>query len=45
MHSPTGCSLRSADVDPTLFIQQSVEGLRMQTSAHAATWHLGKEAK
>lgn len=30
-------------VDPQLFIQQSVEGLRTQTSAHAATWHLGEE--
>ncbi len=26
------------------FIKQSVEGLRTQTSIHAATWHLGKEA-
>ncbi|HVS40153.1 MAG TPA: hypothetical protein VMS17_31635 [Gemmataceae bacterium] len=30
-------------VDPQLFIEQSVEGLRTQTSTHAATWHLGKE--
>lgn len=30
-------------VDPSVFIQQSVEGLRTQTSTHAATWHLGKE--
>jgi hypothetical protein len=39
-----GCSHRSADVDPTVFIKQSLEGLRTQTSAHAATWHLGEEA-
>src|SRR5437868_300991 len=31
-------------VDPSVFIKQSVEGLRTQTSTHAATWHLGKEA-
>src|SRR5262245_59051366 len=31
-------------VDPQIFIEQSVEGLRAQTSAHAATWHLGEEA-
>ena len=31
-------------MDPQFFIQQSVEGLRTQTSAHAATWHLGEEA-
>ena len=30
-------------MDPAVFIQQSVEGLRAQTSAHAATWRLGKE--
>jgi hypothetical protein len=30
-------------MDPQLFIQQSVAGLRTQTSAHAATWHLGEE--
>ena len=39
-----GCSERSADVDATVFIQKSVEGLRTQTTAHAATWHLGEEA-
>lgn len=32
-------------VDPNVFIKQSVEGLRTQTSTHAATWHLGEEAK
>jgi len=31
-------------VDPSVFIKQSVEGLRTQTSTHAATWHLGAEA-
>jgi hypothetical protein len=31
-------------VDPSIFIKQSVEGLRTQTSTHAATWHLGEEA-
>jgi hypothetical protein len=31
-------------VDPQSFIQQSVEGLRAQTSAHATSWHLGEEA-
>lgn len=31
-------------VDPSVFIKQSLEGLRTQTSAHAATWHLGTEA-
>jgi hypothetical protein len=30
-------------MDPKLFIEQSVEGLRTQTSAHSATWHLGEE--
>ncbi len=30
-------------MDPTGFIQQWPEGLRSQTSAHAATWHLGGE--
>jgi hypothetical protein len=30
--------------DPTVFIQQSVEGLRTQTAVHAVTWHLGEEA-
>jgi hypothetical protein len=27
-----------------LFIRQSLNGLRAQTAAHAATWHLGEEA-
>ena len=27
-------------MDPNVFIQQSMEGLRAQTSAHMATWHL-----
>ncbi len=31
-------------VDSHQFIHQSVEGLRTQTSAHAASWHLGEEA-
>jgi hypothetical protein len=31
-------------VDSAVFIKQSVEGLRTQTSTHAATWHLGEEA-
>lgn len=31
-------------VESNVFIKQSVEGLRTQTSAHAATWHLGEEA-
>lgn len=26
-----------------LFVRQSVEGLKTQTSAHSATWHLGEE--
>ncbi len=29
------------DIDE--FVQQSVEGLRSQTEAHSATWHLGEE--
>jgi hypothetical protein len=29
--------------DPSLYIQQAVEGLRAQTAAHSATWHLGEE--
>jgi len=31
-------------MDSSAFIKQSVEGLRTQTSTHAATWHLGEEA-
>jgi hypothetical protein len=30
-------------VDPTVFIQQAIEGLRTQTAAHASMWHLGEE--
>jgi hypothetical protein len=32
-------------MDPALFIEQSIEGLRAQTSAHSATWHLGNESE
>lgn len=39
----TGCSERSSEVDPNLFIAQSLEGRQAQTSAHSATWHLGEE--
>jgi hypothetical protein len=38
------CSQTSATVDSTVFIRQSVEGLRTQTAAHAATWRLGDES-
>lgn len=31
-------------MDASVFIKQSVERLRTQTSTHAATWHLGEEA-
>jgi len=30
-------------VDPKVFIEQSVEGLRAQTAAHSETWHFGEE--
>lgn len=30
-------------MDATLFAQQAIEGLRLQTAAHASAWHLGKE--
>ncbi|HEY2840902.1 MAG TPA: hypothetical protein VGJ26_17225 [Pirellulales bacterium] len=39
----TGCSQGIAEVKPTEFIQQRVEGLRTQTAAHAAAWRLGEE--
>ncbi len=32
-------------MDPTVFVRQSVEGLRAQTAAHSATWRLGEETK
>ncbi len=38
-----GCTERTLPVDPTLFIEQSLEGLRAKASAHSATWHLGEE--
>ena len=31
-------------LEPSVFVKQSVAGLRTQTSTHAATWHLGEEA-
>lgn len=40
----TGWRSRGTAVDPAAFIQQSIEGLRAQTAAHSATWHLGEEA-
>ena len=30
-------------LDSSVFIKQSIEGLRTQTATHAATWHLGQE--
>lgn len=33
----------SPDIEPSLFIQQSIEGLRLQKAAHASTWRLGEE--
>ena len=32
-----------AKMDPKIYIQQSLEGLRTQTAAHSSTWHLGDE--
>lgn len=32
-------------MDPNSFVRQCVEGLRAQTSAHDATWHLGDAAR
>lgn len=31
-------------MDADLYIQQAIEGLRVQTAAHSSTWHLGDEA-
>lgn len=38
-----GCNKGTANVDANLYIQQAIEGLRTQTAAHSATWHLGEE--
>ena len=39
----SSCNQRTSDMDASLYIQQAVEGLRAQSSAHSATWHLGDE--
>jgi hypothetical protein len=40
-----GGFMSAAMADQSAFIEGAVEGLRQQTSAHSATWHLGQEKK
>lgn len=35
--------MTSTVTDPSTFMDAALEGLRLQTSAHSATWHLGQE--
>jgi hypothetical protein len=35
--------MASTLADSSSFVEAAVEGLRQQTSAHSATWHLGQE--
>lgn len=39
----SGSNKGTSSVDPNLYIQQAIEGLRTQTTMHSATWHLGDE--
>ena len=41
--NPVASSELTPEMNAELYIQQSLEGLRTQTSAHASMWHLGEE--